>query len=352
MDLVQKTTVKFFWTSGSGEVGEAVAKELEGIFKSHSGESVYEFERGKHSVTYFSNENPEVQITENARGCRAVVLHTQTSPVAQGTLEFIALLQAMQDAHVKNPLVVFPYMPYSRSDRKNKSRISTMGKAFLSILKIFGIEDVLLCDPHDAHLKHYLTPTADEISAKYLFTEYIKDFILREKLGKKDCVIVYADAGSFKRYDTIAHILHLPSVVIDKDRPDNSEDPDIKRLSGDVDGKICFIIDDEILTGGTSIKDSEMLKRKGAKKVFVCAIHPIFMDKNLGDEMFAARLEESCIDRFIVGNTVPIRKKIQKMTKIEMVFMERFIAEAIYRLIVGKSLTELHNPDAVEIYRV
>ncbi|KKW19406.1 MAG: Ribose-phosphate pyrophosphokinase [Parcubacteria group bacterium GW2011_GWA2_51_10] len=314
----------------------------------------------EHRTKWFSNDNLEVQV-DDVRGCNAVVIHTQALPVPTNFVELLALLQAMRDAHVEDIFLIFPYMPFSRSDRKNKPRISTLGQLFPEILcEVLGVRHVLLCDPHDSHLKHYFKPVADEISSVYLFANDFNEGILTEH-KREECGIIFADATALKRYEKLAHLTGLATGFIDKDRPDDSENPHIKRLVGDVRDKLILLVDDEILTGGTSLKDTDLILNEKAHAVIACAFHPILEDRKLYEELggrvqgmpaLMRRFEDSKISQFVIGNTIPIQEKLPFTKKFRVIRVEKFIAEAIARLLFGQSLTELHRPESVNLYRI
>jgi ribose-phosphate pyrophosphokinase len=167
-----RITVKVFATDGMKDIAYQVESELRNRIGKESNEHVVE--RGNHSVSRFSNENIEVQV-ENVRDHIVVVLHTQTPPVSDGVLQLLALLDAINNAHPRQTFVVFPYMPYSRSDRKNRPRISVMGQRLPEILnKVLGVRRVLLLEPHDPHIKQYFVPTADEVPALPLLVRHIQ----------------------------------------------------------------------------------------------------------------------------------------------------------------------------------
>jgi len=330
-------TSKLYFTSGTEGIARKVLSEFKGI----------DLEIVKPRITEFSNENIEVQV-EDVRDSFVVVLHTQVPPVSHGLIELIALLDALQNARPKDILVVFPYLPYSRSDRKNKPRISVMAKALAEIISLKS-KRILLLDPHDSHIKHYFNPAADEITAIYLLTEYVK----REIISKKgDYVILFSDSGSAKRFERVPSILNLPTAYIDKGRPDNSENPNAKNIVGDIKGKDCLIFDDEILTGGTSIRDIELIKKDNPKSVSMFFIHPILENKNFPNSQFLlGNLLCSGFKKIVAVNTVPIAEKIKNFSdKITILPMEKLIAEAIKRAILGESLSELHKPEMVRTY--
>lgn len=355
---------KVFTTSGSREIAQKIFPYL----KKYLGNRLKDARIAKHATTWFSNQNPEVKILENVRRCQAIVIHTQGRPVdddttvSEQTIELIALLDALREAKVDEIFMIFPYMPFQRSDRKNKPRISVMGKTFPRLLeRLFDIKYVLLVDPHNDHLKHYFSWGADEITGMYLMADAIERRIIRNET-RKNFIVMFADTGSLHRYKKIAHMVKVRTGFIDKDRPDNDERPEVEKLVGDVRGKKVILIDDEILTGGTLVKDSQLIMRAGAKEISAaCLVHPIFESREVECKYPTRRqavaaligeLELSPIKKFIVGNTVPIDEKFSIAKKMSMVRMEKFIAFAIAQLVLGRSLSILHTRSIVPKYRL
>ncbi len=330
-------TPKLYFTSGTEEMAKKVFSEFRGI----------DLEIVRPNITKFSNENIEVQV-EDVRDSFVVVLHTQVPPVSHGLIELIALLDALQNARPKDILAVFPYLPYSRSDRKNKPRISVMAKTIAEIISA-KTKKVLLLDPHDSHIKHYFNPAADEITAVYLLTEYVKREIISQK---GDYIILFSDPGSAKRFERIPSVLNLPTAYIDKSRPDNSENPNAKNIVGNIKNKDCLMFDDEVLTGGTSVRDMELVKKENPKSVSMFFIHPILENKDFPDNQFLlGNLISSGFKKIVAVNTVPVEKKTKNFRdKITILPMEKLLAEAIKRAILGESLSELHKPEIGEAY--
>jgi hypothetical protein len=64
------------------------------------------------------------------------------------------------------------------------------------------------------------------------------------------------------------------------------------------------MFDDIIDTAGTICEASRLLKEKGAKDVYVCAVHPVFSGPAL------ERLEQAPIKEVIVTNTIPLKDAI------------------------------------------
>lgn len=331
--------IKIFATRGSEYLANNIRDELkERLPKRHR------VVRSQHVVDTFSNENIQVTVP-NVRGAYCVVVHTQVSPVHDNLFELFALLDAIGNSEPDEVLLVFPYMPYARSDRKNKPRISTMS-AWLAhnINRVCNVSKVLLMEPHDGHIKHYFEPQAQEISTMYLLAAYLKKNFLNDEGLRKKSKLVFPDAGAAKRYKPIAKMLGLETAYIDKDRPDNGEHPEFHAIVGEVDGYVCIMVDDECLTASTTIGDTENLKRHGAVEVIMVVTHAITNDKNLPEDGVIKKLEDAPISKILFTNSVPIAQKIAGREKFIVIPIEPLLAEAIKRIFMKQSISELHDP--------
>lgn len=337
--------VKVFATTGTDGLATPVFRELKARLEAANG---FQVELGKVAVSRFSNENIEVQV-DNVRDHTVLVLHTQTPPVNDNLIQLFALLDAINNSHPRATYVVFPYMPYSRSDRKNRPRISVMGQRLPEILNtVLGVRRVMIIEPHSQHLKQYFTPTADEVPAVPLLVNEMRRNHL-QKWSKQDCALVFADAGAAKRFEEVPSELGLEQAYIHKMRADNSESPSVKGITGNVKGRHCFILDDEILTGNTLIKDAELLKAHGAASIHMFAVHGILVDRKCSQAELMKKLFDSPVDEIVVTDTVPIGNKAGLAgEKMRVIPVAPLLGEACKRMILGESLSELHRFDVIE----
>lgn len=335
--------IRVFATSGSGYLADGVCDFL----KKNNLPGGYIIERDKHVVDLFSNENLQVMVP-NVRGAFCVVIHTQAPPVHTNLFELFALLDAICNSEPENVLLVFPYMPYSRSDRKNKPRISTMSVWLAhAINRVCQVKKVLLLEPHDSHIKHYFEPQAQEVSTMYLLAAYLeKNFLQNEELRNKS-KIVFPDSGAAKRYGSIAKILKLPTAYIDKDRPDDKENTEIHEIVGDVSDFICFMIDDECLTARTTTDDAKNLMKHGAKEVVLLTTHAILNKNDAPDDFVVERLEKSDISRVIFTDSIPVAHKVEGRDKFTTISIVPLLGESIKRIILMQSISELHNIESI-----
>lgn len=66
----------------------------------------------------------------------------------------------------------------------------------------------------------------------------------------------------------------------------------------DVVGKNVLIVDDIISTGGTMVKAANLLRARGAEKIFVAATHGVFAEG-------AIERVSRAVDELAVTNTIP-----------------------------------------------
>jgi len=349
--MISSFPVKVFATRGSDVLAREVCKELRrrlppGLQPGGS------LTLAEHEVREMDNENILVQLEESVRGHFVVIIDTHAPPVHTRFFELLHLSDAIIHAGPAEILSVFPYFEYCRSDKKDQPRISTMSVLLAGIWNEgFRINKKLILDLHDQHVKHYFRPAADEISAMYLWVDYLDRELFTPDPGRKEkSVVAFADAGSFTRYRNIPHVLNLPSAYLNKQRIGGKTK--IHSVVGEVKDKHCLLLDDEICSGGTAEDDARELLDRGARSVMVLAIHGILSSKKMSRTDLIKKLDESeVVDRFIITNSVHLPEELKDAKKFVVLSVAPLLAEAISRIVLNLSLTELHQPEKVALYR-
>jgi len=124
-------------------------------------------------------------------------------------------------------------------------------------------------------------------------------------------------------------------VFVSKTRHKPGETTPTQELIGDVTGKTCVIVDDIVATGETLVGNVNLLKRKGAKKVYAFATHGLFTEKGLEDKLDG-------LEYLLVTNTV-YHKKEELGKKIKQLSVAPLIAEAIARTVAKRSISGILN---------
>ena len=289
---------------------------------------------GASHTVQFSNENLLCQIEENVRGCDVFVVQTSASPVHENLFELLIMCDALRSASARRVTAVMPYIPYIRSDKKDRPRISITARLIADLLKTSGVDRVLTMDLHSPQSQGFFRMPVDQLLGAGPLCERLR------KENTDDWVLVAADAGEAKDLGRFANRLDLPMAIIDKRREGDDERPKAVSLIGDVDGKIAVVVDDEIASGGTLVEAATFLKQEGARQVLATATHPIF-SANTAD-----RIDDAFLDKVVVTDTVPLRED-QQSEKVEVISVAPLFAEAIARIHDGRSVSKLFNPGAL-----
>ena len=281
---------------------------------------------GLSEVTRFSNENLMVQIKENVRGCDVFVIQTSAPPVNEGIIELLITIDALRHASADRITAVIPYFPYVRSDKKDKSRISIAARLIADLLQTAGADRVVTMDLHSPQIQGFFRIPVDHLQAAPIIADYLRQQDL------SNVVLVAGDAGEAKETGHYARRLNLPMAIIDKRRYDDLEQPKAAHLIGEVTGRRCIIVDDEVATGRTLIEAANFLAEQGASSVSSAFTHPVLSGGAL------ERLEASMIDELVFTDTIPLTPTSKKF---HVLSVADLMAKAIRRIHAGDSISEL-----------
>jgi ribose-phosphate pyrophosphokinase len=284
---------------------------------------------GRSHTVRFSNENLKVKIEENVREEDVFLVQTAAPPLSEGIVELLLYLDALRHASARRVTAVLPYYPYARSDKKDEPRISITARLMADLLATAGADRVLTIDLHSPQIQGFFRKPADHLTAVPVLCEH-----LRKHEDLRDAVVVAADVGEAKDAGRYAKRLDLPIAFVDKRRSGDDEQAKAVAVIGDVVGKTCLLVDDEIATGGTIFEATDFLLEHGAKRVLAAVIHPVLSGRA------PTRLEQSRLDKLIVTNTIPIPVDRQS-DKIVTLSVAPLLATAITRIHDGRSVSEL-----------
>ena len=111
---------------------------------------VMDIPMGHLAISKFSNDNMHVQVQDNVRERDVFVIQSLTHPVSDHIMELLVTLDALRSASARRVTAVIPYFSYARSDKKDASRISIVGRLMADLLKTAGADRVLTMDLHAA----------------------------------------------------------------------------------------------------------------------------------------------------------------------------------------------------------
>ncbi len=285
---------------------------------------------GKVEVFEFANENIFVRIQENVRGKDIFLLQPFASPVNTRIMEFLIMLDAFWRASPRRITGVIPYYAYGRSDKKDQPRVPITAKLLADLMQTAHMDRLLTLDLHADQIQGFFDIPVDHLIAAPVFTAYFRDH--PEYL--RNAVIVAPDMGGVRRARVLARRLNLPLAVIDKRRLGNEDRTEVTFVVGDVRGKRCIILDDEIDTGGSMVNAARALLEKGAKSVIAVATHAVF------SRDAPRKLQHSPLEKVLVTNSLPIPPQ-KEFPKLEVLSIAPLLAEAIRSIHEESSITRL-----------
>ena len=288
-------------------------------------------EIGKINHMKFKNDNNFVQILETVRQKDVYIVQTTQPPVNERIMELLITIDAAKRASAKNINVVLPYFPYSRSDKKDQSRVPITAKLMAQILEAAGATRVITCDLHNPAIQAYFNVNCDRLTGEYLLEKYFKEKNL------EDMVIVATDAGSSKKAYKYSEYFKCPIALVDKRREGNDDRAIASTIIGDVKDKNAIIFDDEIDTAGSMMETVKVLNKFGAKNIYAGCTHGVLSGPAI------ERIKNSEIKELVITNTIPLPEE-KRIDKITVLSIAPLFAEAIKRI---------HNEDPLgEMYRI
>jgi ribose-phosphate pyrophosphokinase len=287
-------------------------------------------------VIQFPNENIFVKLKSSARGQDVFVIQSTSSPVHYNLMELLIMIQTIRLDSAARITAVVPYLCYGRSDKKDQPRVPIAARLVADMIEIAGADRYMTFDPHAGQIQGFFSIPGDVLTASHMVTDFIKKN-LRDQM--KRLVVVATDLGFAKKGRNYAHDLNAPIAFIEKRRTANDSKPRALTLIGSVKDRDALIVDDEVLTGGSIEQAVQVVKKNGARDVYLAFIHPIF------SEGAAERLAGLPIKHIITTDTIPIPAKKLKSLKgrITVLSISSMLGEVIRRAHEGRSVGEMFN---------
>jgi ribose-phosphate pyrophosphokinase len=285
-------------------------------------------ERGKATVTRFSDGEVYIQVMENVRGADVFVVQPTCFPVDEHLMELLLLVDALKRASARRITTVIPHYGYARQDRKDKPRVPVSSKLIADLLTTAGAHRALVVDLHAPQIQGFFNIPVDHLFASPVLVDYFK------KMQLPNLTVVSPDAGGVERARFFAKKVDAALAIVDKRRTDMNV-AEVMHVIGDVRGRTCLIIDDIIDTAGTLVKTADALMLAGASQVFACASHPVLSGPAI------ERISKSQLEQVIVTNTIPLTGAAKNEPKIKVLSIAGLLGRAIQSIHEETSVSTL-----------
>jgi ribose-phosphate pyrophosphokinase len=265
------------------------------------------------------------------RGSDAFVVQSMAEPVNKWLVESLIMCDALKRGSAKRITMVLPYYPYSRQDKKHRGREPISARLVADLYKTAGANRILTIDLHTAQIQGFFDGPVDHLFAMNVLAEHVED-----RYAGRPMAVVAPDSGRVRVAERWTDRLGgCPLAFIHKTRdPSKPGQVVANRVVGDVEGRLCLIVDDMIGTGSTVVRAADILRDAGAADDIVAATHPDM------SEPAAERLRTSKISEVIVTNTLPLPAS-KMLDNITVLSIAPLIARAIHEVFDDGSVTTL-----------
>ena len=280
----------------------------------------------------FANGEIFVRFDESVRGVDAFVIQSHSAPINDQLMEQLIMIDALKRASAKRITVVSPFFPYARQDKKHKGREPISARLVADLYKAAGADRLMSVDLHSPQIQGFFDGPVDHLWALPLLADYVK-----ETFGEDNLTVVSPDSGRVRVADIWADRLGAPLAIIHKRRdPNKPNQVQVNELVGEVEGRICVLVDDMIDTAGTIVAAAKALRDNGAGRIIVASTHAVFSDPAV------ERLSGADVDNVIVTNTLPIDTS-KHFDKLTVLSIAPLIARAISSVFNDDSVTSLFD---------
>jgi len=308
--------MRIFTGNANPKLAEAVCKHLN-------------VSLGRAVVGRFSDGEVMVELLENVRGRDAFILQSTCAPTNDNLMELLVMVDALKRASAARVTAAMPYFGYARQDRRPRSaRVPITAKVVADMLATAGVDRVMVMDLHADQIQGFFNIPVDNI--------YATPILLGDlwKRNYENLIVVSPDVGGVVRARAIAKRLDSDLAIIDKRRP-KANVAEVMNIIGDVEGRVCVIMDDMVDTANTLCKAATALKERGAIKVVAYCTHPVLSGGAV------QRIAESDLDELVVTDTIPLSAEAQALPRVRQLGCAQLLAETMTRISNEESVSSL-----------
>lgn len=221
----------------------------------------------------------------------------QNSNILRGLL----IIDTLRDFGARKIIVVWPYLPYSRQDKRFLPGEAISVITLVKVISLLGVSYIITVDVHNESAFKRFKGKIINITTEDLWAEYIA-----RRYNARKIALIAPDKGREEFIRKVAQTLGADYYVFEKRRDLTTgkivchSPTDEESIKNAINYADCFIIiDDIIATGGTLANIARWLRTEGFNgKIVVGGIHGLFLGNAVD------RLLRSGVDEIIASDTV------------------------------------------------
>ena len=286
----------------------------------------------KATVKRFADMEVFVEIEENVRGEDVFVLQSTSVPANDNLMELLVCMDALRRASARRITAVVPYYGYARQDRKTGSRTPISAKLVANLITAAGANRVLNIDLHAGQIQGFFDIPADNLFASPVFAKDIK-----EHYDGADLMFVSPDVGGVARARGMAKRLDNADLAIVDKRRERAGESEVMNIIGDVNGRICVMVDDIVDSAGTLCNAAVALLEAGAKSVSAYVTHGVLSGGAV------KRVTSSALQELVITDSILPTKDVGAAANIRCLTIAPLLAEAMHRISEETSVSSLFD---------
>jgi len=286
----------------------------------------------KASVRRFADDEIFVEIHENVRGEDVFVVQSTSAPANDNLMELLICIDALRRSSARRITAVVPYFGYARQDRKPGPRTPISAKLVANLITVAGANRVLSVDLHAGQIQGFF-----DIPTDNLFAAPVMSADIESKWGKRPLTVVSPDVGGVIRARALAKRLgNAPLAIVDKrrEKPGESE---VMNIIGDVEGRMCVMVDDIVDSAGTLCNAAAALMEAGATGVTAYVTHGVLSGGAV------ARVDGSALTELVITDSIAPLVAVKAAKKIRIITVAPLFAEAMRRTSEESSVSSLFD---------
>ncbi|MBB5220673.1 ribose-phosphate pyrophosphokinase [Amaricoccus macauensis] len=318
----------------AGNSNRPLASAIARRISMHRGETV---ELVKTRVERFNDGEIFVEVFENVRGEDMFIIQSTSNPANDNLMELMIMCDALRRSSANRITAVMPYFGYARQDRRSKARTPISAKLVANLLTTAGIARVLTLDLHAAQIQGFFDMPVDNLYAAPVFALDIRaNFTDLEAI-----TVVSPDVGGVARARELAERIGADLAIVDKRRAAPGEIASMTVI-GDVQDRVCVMVDDICDTAGTLVKAAELLVQHGAREVHAYITHGVLSGPAI------ERIKNSTMKSLVITDSIELSEAARATPNIRVVTMAPLFGQAILNIANGTSVSSLFSADTLE----
>lgn len=283
------------------------------------------------SIRRFTDNEVFVEILESVRGEDIFIIQPTSFPANDNLMELLVIMDALKRGSANKITAVIPYYGYARQDRKSGPRTPISAKLVANLITVAGADRILAVDLHATQIQGFFDIPVDNL---YVTPMFARD--ITEKFEKGSVTVVSPDVGGVPRARSVAKRIDGDLAIIDK-RRERAGVSEVMNVIGDVNGRICILLDDIVDSGGTLSNAADALLEKGASEVYAYVTHGVLSGRG------AEIISKSNIKELVLTDSIQATPAVLASKKIRTLSVAPILGEAIHRIGLNQSVSSLFD---------